>query len=470
MNEQEQKQDSMEFEEKKQDSMDFIREKIKARPINRKKLLRRTLITLAMAIVFGVVACLTFLILEPVINNRLYPEKEPKVVSFPEESVKDELQPEDMLANEAASAASAASAANAAIAAAIAEADAAVVPTSEAINAAIAAYQYNPEDYGRMMTGLQAVSDACERSIVTVTVSTSDTDWFQDPYQKTGMTSGLIIADNNSKLFILTTASIPDSGADLRVSFYDSSSLRAELVERDPATGLCILAVPIRTMTAHVRNSAEIATLGSSKFPALTGSPVLALGSPDGTPGSVCYGFVTSDSRIIDRIDSSYQMLYTDITGSATSSGVLCNLTGQVVGIIVPDPDNENPHRILAYGITEIKQLIECMSNDQALPYLGVHGTDVPDYISTELQVPQGAYITQIEVGSPAMDAGIQSGDVIISADGNSLKDYSQLSRLLLTHRPDEKMRLTVMRQSPDGYLSMDTEITLTSRKDSYPK
>ena len=82
----------------------FISEKIKQRPINRKKLLRRTLITFFLAIVFGIVACFTFLFLQPVFSDRLYPEAEPEPVSFPEENIQDELTPEEMLAVETAQA------------------------------------------------------------------------------------------------------------------------------------------------------------------------------------------------------------------------------------------------------------------------------------------------------------------------------------------------------------------------------
>lgn len=79
---------------------EFMREKIKQKPVNKKKLLRRTVITAVMAVVFGLVACLTFLILEPVISNRLYPEEEPKEVAFPEETATEEMKPEDMLVKE----------------------------------------------------------------------------------------------------------------------------------------------------------------------------------------------------------------------------------------------------------------------------------------------------------------------------------------------------------------------------------
>lgn len=75
---------------------DFMIEKIKQRPINRKKLIRRTILTASMAVIFGLIACVTFLVLEPVINNWLYPEEEPQIVVFPEDQR--EMSPEEMLA------------------------------------------------------------------------------------------------------------------------------------------------------------------------------------------------------------------------------------------------------------------------------------------------------------------------------------------------------------------------------------
>jgi serine protease Do len=62
---------------------DFISEKIKQRPINKKKLFRRTVITFALAVLFGIVACFTFLVLQPLFSDRLFPEKEPEAISFP---------------------------------------------------------------------------------------------------------------------------------------------------------------------------------------------------------------------------------------------------------------------------------------------------------------------------------------------------------------------------------------------------
>ena len=56
-------------EQQNQDRTDFMKETIKQRPLNRKKLIRKTIVTVAMAVIFGLVACLTFLLLEPVIST-----------------------------------------------------------------------------------------------------------------------------------------------------------------------------------------------------------------------------------------------------------------------------------------------------------------------------------------------------------------------------------------------------------------
>ena len=74
---------------------DFMIEKIKERPINKGKLVRRMLLTAAMAVIFGLVACFTFLALEPVLNKWMNPEEELPKVYFPEET--EEMSPEEML-------------------------------------------------------------------------------------------------------------------------------------------------------------------------------------------------------------------------------------------------------------------------------------------------------------------------------------------------------------------------------------
>ena len=73
-------EDNRQNQELPNQDIEFIKEKVKERPLNRKKLVKRTLLTASMAVIFGLIACLTFLVLEPVFSNLLYPEEEPQMV------------------------------------------------------------------------------------------------------------------------------------------------------------------------------------------------------------------------------------------------------------------------------------------------------------------------------------------------------------------------------------------------------
>ena len=79
---------------------EFMRERIKQRPINRKKFLRRTMLTVVLAVVFGVVACISFVFLEPLLNRTLNPEvvETPNEISLSETNpITEEIAPEDLI-------------------------------------------------------------------------------------------------------------------------------------------------------------------------------------------------------------------------------------------------------------------------------------------------------------------------------------------------------------------------------------
>ena len=94
----------LESETQEKDEFVFMREEIKSRPINRKKLMRNTMVAAISAVVFGLVACVTFALLAPFVIDRISGNEkeeevkvEPVVISFPEETVEEEMTPEDMI-------------------------------------------------------------------------------------------------------------------------------------------------------------------------------------------------------------------------------------------------------------------------------------------------------------------------------------------------------------------------------------
>ena len=433
-------------ERKNQDHSDFMKETIKQRPLNRRKLVRRTLLTAAMAVIFGMVACFTFLLLEPVISNKLYPEEEPEIIEFVEESREDEILPEDMIVDDSQM-----------------QPEPTQPPAleDEQIAQVLSEMKLGVEDYLSLFAGIREVAREVRKSIVTVVGVTPDVGGLDNEYENEGAVSGIVVADNGIELLILADVSSIEDAQSLEVAFQDGEIYQATLMKKDNNTGLAVISIAktkIKSTTLEMAVAANLGTSGSS----LVGIPVIALGRPMGTEGSLCYGNITSTGNVIRLPDSNYKLMTTDIYGSSSASGVLINLRGQVVGII--DMSKNSPdlsNLISAVGISDLKKLVESLSNDKDIAYFGVYGADVTESANEELGVPLGAYITEIDMDSPAMNAGIQSGDVILKWNDMEIESYQDLVSTLLSEEPEKTVSITLMRQGPEGYTEMETTAVL---------
>lgn len=445
-----QEKDRKEYEvqEQSEDSFEFVKEKIKERPINKRKLLRRTIITAVMALVFGLIACITFFALEPIISNWLYPEKEPEIVTFPEEQ--EETMPEDMAQTD-----------NDLPGAEPVEEQTPTVPQRVTVYEKV---ELTTQDYAKLYSELAAIAGKMQESMVTVSGVTADTDWFNEVYEDEAHSSGLIVADNGIELLILATESKIRDYQQVMITFHDGSMTEAVKKQVDPNTGLCVLAVKLANLSAETRELAKPAVLGSSNSVTLLGSPVIAVGSPTGSTGSVCYGMITSNSSTVNLVDVNYRLLTTDIYGNAGATGVLINLSGQVVGIIdnsynAPDMQNQ----ISAIGITELKQTIEAMSNEKERASIGIHGVDITAALSESLQMPRGVCVQSFEMGSPAMICGIQGNDIITAVGASVINSMSDLTRALYQYAPGDVVTVTLQRRAQETYRTMEVEVMLSA-------
>ena len=200
--------------EENQNNTDFLKETIKQRPLNKRKLVRRTLITAAMAVIFGMVACFTFLLLEPVISNRLYPEEEPEAIVFEEETEENEILPEDMIADESQM-----------------QPEETEPPAleDEQIAQVLSEMQLGTNDYLTLFNEMNKVAKEVQKSIVTVVGVTSDVTWLDNEYENEGVVSGVVVADNGKELLILANIRSIKDAEILKVAFSDGSEYEAEM-------------------------------------------------------------------------------------------------------------------------------------------------------------------------------------------------------------------------------------------------
>ncbi len=320
----------------------------------------------------------------------------------------------------------------------------------EQIEELLSQVEFSLEDYQSVYNELKKLAEKANRAVVTVAGVTSDVDWFNNIYENVASASGVIVADNGKAMLVLVSAGTLNGADTIEVTFCDQTQAEAEILQKDPATGLAILSVPLASISEETMEVITKAELGSSSTNSLLGTPVIALGSPLGTSGSVCYGVVTSTGTAIDMPDASYKKLTTDIYGSRNATGVIINLKGMVIGIIDNvNTSNDMTNLLTAYGITELKRTIEQMSNDKERAYLGIYGADVPKEAleDPEVDIPTGTYVREIEIDSPAMAAGIQSGDVVIRVGETPVNSYYDLLNIIRGAEPEEMLTFTLVRQ-----------------------
>ncbi len=423
----------------------FLQEEIKKRPLNRKKMMRRMTLVAVMAAIFGAVACLFFLLLEPIFNRILYPQEAVTGVSYPEETETEELTPEEMIVNEEEKAAT---------------------EEQERIRMEVERF-LRDKDQGadaaaRIYSSLRQVAAEARYFLVDVSEISSDTDWFNDPYETRGVVSGMIIAKAESEIQVLVYSPGIGDAETIQVTFFDGSSVEAAIHSQDRVSGLAVLSVSLDYLDAAVKEQIRAADLGSSAPSTLTGQLVLAVGRPTGTGGSISYGAVSSASANLGTVDSGLMQITTDIYGSKQASGFLLNPEGQVVGILDPYHGRQDlPDLLCAIGISESKQLIEKLSSGGKKAYLGVQCTDVPDDVRERLGIPEGVYLSEVVDDSPAMNAGLQKGDVITAMGDEEVHYSTVLSRVLLEKDAGTELPITLMRPSGDGYTEMEITVTL---------
>ena len=439
-----------ESEQNKQSN--FMIEKIKERPVNKKKLIRRTITTAAMAVIFGLIACFTFLVLEPVISNWLYPEEEPQIVVFPEDQ--EEMSPEEMLSDNMQQEQQAGKAE---------EAGQAVGLNDEQIENLLSEITLNKENYKQLYSVLSDYVKELNQSMVTITAVSSDLDWFNNVQESSNQVSGLIIANNGKEILILTEYKPLKKAENLTLTFYNGTEAEAQLKGKDTATNMAVISVDINTLSKEfVEKEVKIASLGSSGLSSLLGTPAVALGSPMGSNGSIGYGMICYMSGQQTGEDTLYKLLQTDIPCSQNGGGFLFNMQGQVIGIITPGKSGTDmKNMVTVYGITEMKKRIEKMSNGESFACLGITGVDVTKKANEELNVPYGAYVTEVRMNSPAMLAGIRQGDVVTGIKDNEIGSFKEYVNSLLQCKAGETVKITVMRQVQSGYKELTFSVAL---------
>ncbi len=311
------------------------------------------------------------------------------------------------------------------------------------------------EDIKVMHEAYKAVVSKVGSSLVTVTVSEVGEGWFS-AYQNVSYESGLLVAADSDWFYILTDYRVTSGGAELSVAYSGGAVKNAELVMGDPTTGMAVIRTGIvddeSVRTASFGNSASVTQ----------GDALIAMGKIYGYTGTVGYGIAAGVGSRVSDTDSEFLLINTDIAADSSVSGVLCNLSGEVVGIITAGYNSSGSGNFVsAYAVSGIRRQIENLINARQKAYLGIKGQTVTAAIQQLHGIPEGVYLSAVEVNSPAYSAGIQTGDVITAIGRENVTDMSSFMEAMSKYAPADTVEIKVKRKGRDSYKEIVFRVAL---------
>ncbi len=418
--------------DKKNDNYDLYTEHIVKEPWkNSKRILKKGALLVAVAVFFGLVAGLVMIIVYKTGKNYLDDNKAAmnETTSSTDGSESKETDPEDT-----------------------------TVPPIEEITTEIPSTvpidNEKLNDYMGYYKALKSVADKAGLSVVTVTAARQGVDFFNSTYQNIADEYGIVISSDSTGYYILTEYSLVKNSENIQVTYYDKTVDTAEFVAGDTTTDMAVI------KTGSLNTAVVPVQFGNSDA-VLKGDLLVATGKLYGFNGTIGYGIATGVNNSVNDTDSIYRLINTDISGTATSNGVILNLHGEVVGIITMAYNSDNTNFITAYAINDVRNLMQNLVNKKSMPYLGIKGQTVTDEIAATNKIPKGIYISAVETNSPAYKSGIQSGDVITQINGTEINNMESFMMQLEKNNPGDNVNVTIKRRGREDYKEIEFNLVL---------
>ncbi len=421
--------------------------------------------TIVLACIFGIVAGVSFCISQPAINKILGKYQDKKTVEFPTTTPESSSTDPDQNKTHAGGAENTNTP----------ETDKPISSEGEKETkkdtkpdtVVIEKYiQADIQDLNNIYMELRNVASEVDKSILNVTSIKNGVDvLFNNEFEASEVSSGLVVANNGADLLILVSYDRIQDAKNIRVTLTDSLDVKAKLQDYDSDLNLAVIAVGLDDIPDTVLSNIKVINLGES-YPLIIGTPIIAMGSPNGYVDSMEYGIITSKDTSTYITDNKIDLFTTDIHDNENSDGIIVNLRGEVIGIItqkLKDEYNQNVNTVI--GITKIKEVIESLVNNRERSYFGIKGADMTDAALKQAGITNGIYITEVEANSPALEAGLQSGDIILSVNGAEILSVNNFNSLITASEPKSTLNVTIRRNTKNSSKEMDLEVVLGKKQ-----
>ena len=301
-----------------------------------------------------------------------------------------------------------------------------------------------------------AVAQIAGPSVVGVKVDFYEQGFFGELQETSEEGSGIIYSEDG---YIITNYhvvedAISSTSAQVTVTLSNQEEYEAEIIGTDSVTDLALLKIDVTGLTP--------ATFGKSSD-LQVGELAVAIGNPLGQEfaGSVTVGYISALNRTITTDGRTYKLIQTDAAiNPGNSGGALVNSKGEVVGInTVKVTDTTVEGLGFAIPSDDALKIIEelKLTGKIVRPYIGIYGIDMDEATAKRNNLVEGIYVYQIFSGSPADQAGLSRGDIIVEFDGQQVTTKQELNDAKNQKSIGDKVKVKVYR----GGNYQELEITL---------
>jgi serine protease Do len=356
-------------------------------------------------------------------------------------------------------------------------------------------------DVQQLGASFVSIADHTRPAVVNITVKTSTRtrsplgempeEWkrfFEDPFFRGGrpgdekggegeqpppempgfsLGSGWVYSDDG---YIVTNSHVVKGATDIKVTLHDregdQKEYAAKVVGNDPRTELAVIKI-------DAGRKLPTLTVGDSRN-LKVGEWVMAVGSPFQLEQTVTVGVVSAKGRFLDQPGSKFRIgdiIQTDASiNPGNSGGPLVDLKGEVIGVNVAIISGGVPGNVgigFAIPAETVQDVVPKLMTQGKIArgWLGISIRDLNDNTRDYYKVPDGGILVEeIRSDGPAKDSDLQAEDVIVSVNGERVRDTWALQKAVAAHQPGEELTLGVVRNGKPR----DVKLTLGETPTAY--
>ena len=243
------------------------------------------------------------------------------------------------------------------------------------------------------------------------------------------------------------------------VRFEEKTEVTAQIIGKDKESGMALLSVKESSIPSTERASLLSAKLGNS-YKVSEGDIAIVAGKINGITGAIDYCTVMNISTE-SGLDNSFQVMDIGLKCKEDDFSFVFNTNGSLIGLAFYSEENEE---MVVKGISDVKSIIQALSSGNGIVYMGISGQNVTSMLATRYGLPMGIYVSDVWLNSPAYNAGIQSGDVIVGIDEQMILTIQAFSEKLYQYSNGQQVTVKVKRLGKDGYKEVEFPVTVSVR------